>query len=402
MYVPRLNPPLRVPRYLRSLAILSVGIAVALLLWGVLSLSTAGNDGHHSTPFLPAPETVRTMAFISGAGASDELVLVSFDGTGRTVLHSFESRGDAPSRGLASPRADRVAVLHPAQHNGYRLTFVSTATGSLVTSPALLDASSHLVWSSDGSTLLATTAAPADGTGRTSVSVLAVNPFTGATTTVATFEGVFQAQPLAFDASTGRVTMAVVNPSGSSLWAVEGDAVTQLSTLSAGRTKNWQLSPDAQVVAFIETQNGAPIPSIGRVAAVSTGQLLTTATPAAAQEGVSWRPGSESPVFGGPGSSLNLPGSANGAYLVPSSWAPLGDAVVVRVVTPGEGETSTASWELLSQGGGEQLAAGADKPHGELSNTATALVEERQLIFPRANKVSFLGWVQTTGAGEAD
>lgn len=402
MYVPRLNPPLRVPRYLRSLAMLSIGIAVALLLWATLSFSTAGNDGSEMAVAFPSAESVRTMAFISGKSAEDQLVLVELDGQRSTTIASFESRAGSLSRGLASPLADTVAVLHPAQHSGFRLTFVDIASGARVTSPALLGESSPLVWAPDASTFLTAIALDADGTGRTSVSILAVDPATGSTTTVNTFEGVFQAVPLGYDPARGRVTVAVVNPAGSSIWAVEDGEVTQVSTISAGRTRDWSLSPDGRYVAFVETRNGATVPSVGRVAEVATGTIVSEIEPGSAQEGVAWSPKSEAPAFGGPGSTLNLPGSVNGAYLVPSSWAPLGDALVVRVVTPGEGETSTASWELLFQQGGGGEGNEMNALHGEMSAAASTSAGERIPLFPQAGSASFAGWVQATGTGEAE
>ncbi len=342
------------------------------------------------------------MAFISGESAEDQLVLVDLAGERSTTIASFESRAGALSRGLASPLADTVAVLHPAQHSGLRLTFVDILSGARVTSPALLDEGSPLVWSPDASTLLTAIALDADGTGRTSVSILAVDPTTGSTTTVTTFEGVFQAVPLGYDPARGRVTVVVVNPAGSSIWAVEDGEVAQVSTISAGRTRDWSLSPDGQYVAFVETRNGATVPSVGRVAEVATGTIVSESEPGSAQEGAAWNPRSEAPAFGGPGSTLNLPGSVNGAYLVPSSWAPLGDALVVRVVTPGEGETSTASWELLFQQGGGGQGNEMNALHGEMPGAASTSAGERVPLFPRAGNASFAGWVEATGTGEAE
>lgn len=391
MYVPRLNPPLRVPRYLRSLALMSLAVCCALFAWAAFSFGTAGNDTSEIAITLPGAESVRTMAFITSDGAEDHLVLVEGDGEPGWVVASFESRAGTLSRGLASPLADTIAVLHPAQHSGFRLAFVDVATGLRTTSPALLAQSSPLVWSPDGSVVLTATSLAADGTGRTSVSILAIEPETGGTTTVATFESVFQAVPLGYDPGSGWVLALVVNAAGSSIWAVQDGETTMVSAISAGRTSDWVLSPGGDHIAFVETRNGATVPSVGRVAEVATGTIVSTGEPASAQEGASWNPRDEQPVFGGPGSNLNLPGSANGAHLVPSWWAPLGDALVVRVVTPGEGETSTASWELLVPPGG-----------GPVNDMVDPAAGERITLFPRANSVSFAGWVSATGTGEAE
>jgi hypothetical protein len=377
-------------------------VSFALLAWAGISLSTAGNQAGDDAFALPPAESVRTMAFITGEDAEDQLVLVGLDGQQSTPIASFESRPGSLSRGLASPSATTVAVLHPAQHSGFRLTFVDTTTGARVDSPALLAENAPLVWSPDGSTLLTATSLAADGTGRTSVSILAIEPGTGSTTTVATFESVFQAVPLGHDPATGRVTVVVVNPAGSSIWAVEGGEVTMLSTISAGRTRDWALSPGGQYVAFVETRSGASVPSVGRVAEVATGTIVGEGEAGFAQEGASWNPAGNAPDFGGPGSTLNLPGSVKGAYLVPFRWAPLGDALVVRVVTPGDGETSKASWDLLVPPLGGETGSEVNGAHGEMTRATSTAAGERITLFQNANSASFAGWVSATGTGEAE
>lgn len=399
MYVPRLNPPLRVPRYLRSLLFLAIGITCALIAWGAISLRSTSNQGEAPQPAVPPAEVVRSMAFISTEQSADRLVLINADTGTRTVAASFESRAGVVSRGAASPAADVVAVLHPAQHSGSRLTFVNIESGTRVISPALLAGDAPLVWSPDGSTLLTSTSLAADGTGRTSVTILAIDAATASTTTVATFESVFQAVPLGYNPDTGAVTAVVVNPAGSSIWTVEGGMTREVGLISAGRTRDWVMSPDQRFVAFVETRKGATVPSVGRVAEVSSGRIVDTNEVPLAQEGVAWRPGAASPVFGGPGATLNLPGSAKHAYLVPSSWAPLGDALVVRVVTPGEGETSTATWELLEPGPGGERKDQLNGVHGEMTTVASTSIGDRSALFDRAGTVNFAGWVK---AGEAD
>jgi hypothetical protein len=399
VYVPRLNPPLRVPRYLRSLLLLTIAISCALVAWATLSLSSTKNESVSPGTHLPPAESVRVMAFLSNQDSSDGLYLINADTGTRTVVASFEPRAGMVSRGAASPLADTVAVLHPAQHNGSRLTFVSIPTGVRTTSPAILNSDAPLVWSVDGSLLLTSTSLIADGTGRTSVTILAVEPKSGTTTSVATFESVFQAVPLGHDPETGAVTVVVVNPAGSSIWVAEGGTTREVGAISSGRTRDWAVSPDQRYVAFVETRNGATVPSVGRVAEISTGRMLDVTEVPLAQEGVAWHPGVVSPVFGGPGATLNLPGSAKHAYLVPSSWAPLGDALVARVVTPGESETSTAAWELLKPGPGDERKNQLSGVHGEMTVAASTSMGERSVLFAQAGKANFAGWVQ---AGEAD
>jgi len=380
VYVPTAPQQFRLPR-LPRLAFAASTVGVAVLIWGFLSFSVAGNESGNSERFtLSDPAETRAFAFIDHSGAESQLVIfdpASMAAT-RTVA-SFERINGGAVFGAMSPDATSAAVVHPAPHGGGLLSIVRLGSGEVLTSPAIVDGNTALAWSPRGEAVVAVTSTPADATGRLSASLLVVDALTGATTTTTTFPSAFQVVPIGFARDGESVLAVVIDQAGSALWSVTDGRQTMVAQLSSGRTRDWALNPDRSMLAFIELRVGGDVPAIGRVVLTSDGSSAATLDEFASFEGAAWRAGSSVASFGGPGGNVTVDGNSTGhGYLVPAAWSPDGESLIARVVSPGPGgETSTESWQLIP-------ASGGTPEHS------------RTVLYEQADSASFLGWARTS------
>lgn len=385
MYVPKGDPPIRISSPAQTLFLAIGGLVVAVAAWGIVSLRSAGNqpDRTAATPFDPAD--VDSVAFLTAGAQTDDLVIHT-PGTERPprVMARFERPGSAPARGKAAPQGDRIAVVH-ADSSGTTadVTIVTIGSDTRITASPGLDPSTPIAWSPGGDDLVAAASTPPDDGGRQDVTLVRVNAHTGVHQPVTRFEGVFNAVPVGYSLDSSRLFVVVVDQSGSSLWAIEDGEQVLVSELSAGRTRDWLLSPDGSMLAFIEIRSGSGVPSVGRTVFTANGAPLPMGDSPTAHEGVAWRPGSHLPGFGGPGGSVRLDTSTLAEnYLIPEGWSPDGSALIARVVQPSEdAETSAITWEVLAN-----PAVDAADEHRS--------VPSRAVLYEGPVAVSFLGWVQ--------
>ena len=386
MHVPKGLLPIRLSGTFQAIGLTGSAIAVAIVAWGFVSFRSAGNQSEDT----PAPEfdwtSVRSAAFLVHNEGSDQLIIHT-PGSDRSpeVLASFERRGDSAPRGQASPMVDKVAVVHPALHAGARLTVVDIDTDEEVTSPAVFDSNTTIAWARDGSSLVAASSTRSDDSGRLNATLHSVNAATGETRALATFESVFRVAPVGFSLDGQRLFVVVLDQAGSSLWSLSGNEATEIAPLSAGRTRDWALSPDGTMLGYIEVRSGSSAPTVGRVVFTATGAPVQASDSMAAQEGVAWQPGNTLPGFGGPGGTLRLEaaGLQDASYIVPESWSPDGTRLIARVVHPApDGETSEVTWELFRSPGAVATTDADDTP-------------ARTKIFDQPGEVTFLGWVKS-------
>lgn len=379
VYIPTAPQQLRVPRLPRAvLPVVAFGSSLAL--WAILSFSTAGNEsGHSQSRTAVDPSAVHAVAFLEHSQLESALVLYDTAGgaPARTVV-TFERINGGDVYGSVAPDAAHAAVVHPAPHGGAQLSIVDLSSGSTVTSPAIVDANTALAWSPASDSVVAVTSTPADATGRLSASLLQVDAATGGTVTLTTFPSALQVAPVGFVPGSGAVLTVVIDQSGSSLWSVQGDEQTPISPLSSGRTRDWVLSPDGAMLAFIEVRSGGDVPAIGRVVFTPNGAPAAQLDERAPFDGVAWQAGSTTASFGGPGGNIAIDASGD-SYLVPAAWSPDGSTLVARVVepTPG-GETSAQSWQIVPAS----------------DNQGSGVV--RTILFDHADNASFLGWARTS------
>lgn len=373
-----LVPPVRghgffLPPGLEPVLLAATAITVTLLAWAVFGASSLTNDGSYAT--LPAlnPAEVRSVAYFEPQGAIDQLRIRAIDelGPGR-VISSFPSTFALHARGAASPLGDVVAVLSiTPSHSPYAsLSMVALPGGELRQVDAPLDYLSPLAWSPDGGRLAVRRSSLPDDAGRVSVAVLEVATATGAVTEAAQFDNAFDVVPVGYSLGADRLFVVVLDQSGSTLWAVRDGRAQRLGSLALGRTRDWSLSSDGSRLAYIEAVGAGERGYAGRTLVIATGAVSTS--PATANQfGAVWLPGSQVPLFGGPGGSLQLSDNPQGAaYVVPQRWSPDGSTLVASVY-------STA----VEQGG---VAA----PSIEL------VTSDRRTRLTQQPGASFIGWVR--------
>ncbi len=363
MFVPGMQQGVRLPpqhqRLPRRLLPLCLGIgAVAgvLVTWAAFSARPA-SDGGESAGFIPlqSPRLDALLLLQPGAGGDDLIVKPPAGSAPERTVARFPSTFSLHARGEASPDGASAAVLWVggALASG-QLSIVTIASGHRVEAQGEFEYLSSLAWSRDSSKVAGVAAAVPDASGRIDATVVEVDAGTGAVTDVTRFDAVLGAHPVGYSLDGERLFVVTIDASGSALWAISGGRGQRVGQLSAGRTQDWSLSPDGGRLAFVDVAGaGAERTFAGAVMRIATG-VVTSEPARGAQLGAAWRPGAESPTFGGPGGSVGLEGgSAADSYVVPAAWSQDGDAVVASVYSP---ESVRASLELVTPTGRIPLA----------------------------------------------
>ncbi|MBI5946621.1 MAG: hypothetical protein HY875_00600 [Chloroflexi bacterium] len=248
-------------------------------------------------------------------------------------IASFPYALNFHARGRAAPTGDRLAVLSIADLStaAARLSVVDAVSGELREAAGLYDYTSEIAWSGDGSRIAVVRSKPADGTGRTAATVFEIAAASGAGTPIARFDDVFVVAPVGYAADGQRLFVAVIDSSGSTLWAARAGKLEKVALLSPGRTRDWTLSPGGARMAYIEVLGNGEGGSSGKVVLTATG-AITSSGIAGAQLGVAWDPRTGVAQFGGPGGTLQLSSpSATESYVVPLAWSPDGTSLVAAV-----------------------------------------------------------------------
>lgn len=320
-------------RALESFALAIIAVVLTVVAWALLAARPTGTDS--AFPALPARdvERIRSVAYTVPDGAIDRLYIRTLDGEGDPrLIASLPFALDARARGSASPMGDHVAVIWvPTTAAAARLSLFSMPDGERTDVEGSYDYLTTFAWAPDGSRLAIVGYGPSDASGRVTATVVAVDVPGGEAKAVATFESVFVAAPVGYGLD-GRLFVVTIDQRGSVLWVVRDGEVAQVAPLSSGRTRDWRLSPDGSRLAYVEVVGGAEQRRyVGRVVLTATGRV-TPAGNAGDHFGVAWIPGTEVPVFGGPGGTLRLWGAESPhAYVVPFDWSPDGTTLAAAV-----------------------------------------------------------------------
>jgi len=309
---------------------------------------------------------VRSVAY-SVPGPEGDSVYVRSAGSGDTprLLKTFPSVLGLHARGTASPRGDMLAVLSVSNYPGTfaRMTLLSPLDSTSRTVGAEFEYLSALAWKLDGSGLAGVRYSPPDDAGRVAASLVEVDASTGASAVIARFDNVFEVAPVGYNLDGTRLYVAVIDQSGSLLSAVRDGRAQKVGILSAGRTRDWSLSPDGSRLAYVDIRPDGGRTYVGRTMLIATGAVTEMAAKGD-QLGAAWPPGSEVADFGGPGGTVQLTELSDASeYVVPIRWSPDGTMLLARVTTqPGNDDsrrpvetvelTSAASRVLLADAPG--------------------------------------------------
>ena len=334
-----LVPPVRghglfLPSGLEPVLMGAFAIAVTLLAWAFFGASSISNDSSYATlPLLDANE-VRSVAYFAPDGVNDLLYIRGLNEPAPgQVVGAFRSTFALHARGSASPIGNTLAVLSvsPSVSPYASLSLVALPLGDTRSIDQTLDYLSPLAWSPDGSRLAARRSSLPDEVGRVSVQIVEITSARGSSTVVAGFDNAFDVVPVGYSLDGSRLFIVVLDQSGSALWTERDGKVQRVASLAAGRTRDWALSPDGSRLAYIEAAGAGERAYAGRTLVVATG-AVTNSGSTANQFGAAWMPGSQVPVFGGPGGTLQLSdGAGYGDYVVPQRWSPDGSTLVGAV-----------------------------------------------------------------------
>jgi hypothetical protein len=362
---------LHVPHALFPFILAVIAIVGAVFGWAVLSLRSLGGGGQPAVPQLPNLDRVHSIAYIEASNGVDRLYISRTTGDMRPELAAaFPHLLNFNARGAAAPSGDRIAVLsvgdrpaEPAQ-----LTLIDLPGRARRDLNVSVDYLSPIAWSPAGDRLAMVRSEPG-AQGRTRRVLVQVDAATGLASETGHFDGAFDVAPLGYTADGKRLMVAVVDASGSSLWALREGRQEQIATLSPGPTRDWKLSADGSRLAFVDRLGVGERRYAGRTLVIATGQM-TDAPGTQDQLGTVWRPGVDVAEFGGPGGTLQLSERAGAGYLIPEGWSPDGSKLVASVYPAGTVTEAGGSTQLLSIG-----------------------ADDRTVVAP-GQDVRFLGWVQ--------
>ena len=334
-----LVPPVRghgffLPSKLEPVLMGTFAIVATILAWAFFGASPISNGNSYAALSPVNVGEILSIAYFAPDGVNDVLYVRQLDepAPGRPIA-AFRSTFALHARGAASPLGDSVAVLavSPSYSPYASLSLLSLPAGVSRELDQPLDYLSPLAWSADGSRLAARHSALPDNSGRVSVDVVEIATATASSQVVARFENALDVAPVGYSLDGARLFVVVLDQSGSTLWAERDGRTQRVATLGPGRTRDWSLSPDGSRLAYVEAVGASERAYVGRILIIATGAVSGTVG-TANQFGAAWLPGSQAPVFGGPGGSLHLSENPNeGAYVVPQRWSPDGSTLVGAV-----------------------------------------------------------------------
>lgn len=384
MIVPGVRALPRAPRLRLSLPLNVIAVIATVVAWAALVHSPVATD---VTPVhvQASPSEFHSVVYSAPSANTDSVYVRSMaPGATAQLLTTFPVFDGLHAHGATSPAGTTVAVL--AATAGAATSSAATAQLSIVSVPSGVRSEmggsfaylSRLVWSPDGRYVFATT--PQTGTDA-HIDIVRTDIDSEVTSRMARFPGVFEAAPIGFSADGQRLYIVTVDKSGSTLWQEHDGQVDKVAALSAGRTRDWSLSPDGAWLAFVDVLSTGSTGLVGRTLTIATGTVTTT--PAEGnQVSPAWAPGSDVPVFGGPGGQLRLTSpTAASAYPAPLEYSPDGTGLVATVYpASSDGHTQTN---------------GADTRSGSLELVSPT----HRTLLTDAEGASFFGWVRTTNQG---
>lgn len=352
------QPP-RLPRAVASVTLTILVIVITLVAWAAFAHSPAATDDAALTPVPVSPAEFHSFVYSDSTPSFDTIYLRSMapDASPRT-LAVFPVVDSLHAHGKTSIDGEHAAVLSPASSvtssddvTPGTLAILSLPSGVRSEIDGDFDYHSNILWSPHGDSVLLTTP-PTEPDSH--IDVIQANIITGKTLAIARFPGVFEAAPVGFSADGTRLYIVSVGKSGSVLWQLQDNKVSRVAALSAGRTRDWSLSPDGARLAFVDVLGSGTPGFVGRTLVLATG--VVNSTPATADQlSPAWAPGSEVAVFGGPGGQLKLTSpTAEAAYPVPRGYSPDGTGLVATIYPASDdnanatGKPDPGSLEIVS------------------------------------------------------
>ncbi len=362
VYVSQTHQGPHVPGWLLPLLLGLLAVLGTILVWAAFAARPLSTDSRVQLPLPVDAGRVRSVAY-SVPGPEGDSVYIRSAGADAAprLLMTFPSVLGLHARGTASPSADTLAILSVSNYPGTfaRMTLLNTVDFKSRLVEAEFEYLSALTWKHDGSSVAGVRYSSPDDAGRVTATLVEVDARTGTPAVIARFDNVLEAAPVGYSLDGARLYVAVIDQSGSTLSAVRSGRAQKVGALSAGRTRDWALSPDGARLAYVDIRPDGERTYVGRTMLIATGAV--TETPAKGDQiGAAWPPGSEVADFGGPGGTVQLTqASEEPEYVIPVRWSPDGSMLVARVTAPPGGAgasrlaetielTSTASRVLLA------------------------------------------------------
>jgi hypothetical protein len=382
LFVPGVRQGFHVPQQLQPYLLAATAVTVTLIAWAVIA------PGHISTEtqYAPGPAAragnVHSVAFSVAKDGYDVVLVRRADaevtGTAREVARFPIPVNDLHLKGSAAPTADRLAVLTASSQSPTAALTLLTLPGGMKTNiSGDFDYLSRIAWAADGGRVALTTSKP-DGPTTVSADVVEVDSGSGGTHVAAHFASAFAVEPVGYSLDGTRLYVVTIDQSGSTLWSVRDGKAEKSAPLSAGPTRDWTLSPDGSRLAYVDIATTGEVSYTGRTLLIATG-AVSNSLATANQFGSAFEPGSQIPVFGGPGGSVQLEADAGeSAYLVPASWSPDGSMLVATIFSAsGDNDSSPSeSVELVTWS-----TADGSGP------------QSKRVSLAEASDARFLGWV---------
>ena len=317
------------------LSIITAFLAGLPVVAGILS-ETFGS-AQRSTAFAAAPPG-HYAVYTSSDETHDEIRVAPGDDPGDVItVATIERLPGFASRGAVSPDGTQLALVvveagTPAQPEA-SLQLLDLESGERTVIATRVEFRQVPVWDNEGEAVFVTRRAPGeDGQGPGDVSVLRAPVDASGASVVEQYQGIYGAYPVAADPG-GRLVTVVIDGSGSTVYR-EGNEVVDLGPHI---TRDWDLSPGGDELAFIETnlaEGERYIPRTASLSGVPTVRAQSTSEDVEAL-GVAWDSGSE-PVFGyeasvsATGDSRAFAQSREQGFDIPLSYSTDGSAIAVQ------------------------------------------------------------------------
>lgn len=382
MFVPGVRQGFHVPQHLQPFLLGITAVTVTLIAWAVIAPGHLSTETQYASGPAALVGNVHSVAYTTAVDGYDVVYVRRADaevtGTAREIARFPVPLNELHLKGNAAPTADRLAVLTASsQRTTAALTLLALPGGMKRPVAGEFDYLSRIAWASDGGRLAVTTSQP-DGPTTVSADVIEVDAATGVSRTAAHFGKAFTVAPVGYSLDGTRLYVVTIDQSGSTLWGVRDGKAEKAALLSAGPTRDWTLSPDGSRLAYVDIVGTGDVGYVGRTLLVATG-AVSSSLATANQFGSAFEPGSQIPVFGGPGGSVQLEaGAGEPAYLVPASWSPDGSMLVATIYSASSDRSSspTESVELVTW-----PSADGQGP------------QSKRVSLAEADGARFLGWV---------
>ncbi|MCE7927945.1 MAG: hypothetical protein DYG91_05510 [Chloroflexi bacterium CFX7] len=265
--------------------------------------------------------------------------------------------------GAVSPEGRRLALVvadggTPAYPSA-SLYVLNLESATLARVANGVDHLQTVAWAPDGQSIYFTRTAQGSGP-RARVAIYRVGTAGDGEREVRGFEGVLGVYIAGID-PLGRLASVVIDGRGSTAYR-DGAEAAHLSTQI---TRDWELSPDGEWLAFIESDASAGLQYRAKVVSLAgstQGQVAAQSAGGGQQLGVSWRPGAASPTFGQEpavtGAGVVAAQAGTTGFDVPLAYSPGGEHLAVQHWSgAGFERPGNVTLELLAEDGSRTALA---------------------------------------------